>query len=338
MSTNPLYSRLAILLVAGWLFATGAPAQQDATPRLQLPIQCEPNRNCWIANHVDLDPGPGARDHACGAVTYEKHTGVDFALRDLATMQQGVAVLAAAGGTVSGVRDGVVDANVREQGREAVAGRECGNGVALDHGGGWTTQYCHLRQGSVRVRKGEHVGAGQPLGLVGMSGLSEYPHLHFTLRQGKRVVDPFGGVEGAACASAGTARWSPETLAQLPYRRGVIYNLGFADGIPPIEQVRGGTARASELSAVGTKLTLWVEVFAVAPGDTLWLRLYAPDGRKLSEKKVVFERRQARIFRAIGSKDGARWLTGVYRGEAVMVLAGRAQPEPYALGTSVTLK
>jgi hypothetical protein len=338
MSAHFLFLRFVLPLVTCGLFTAGATAQQGEAPRLQLPMQCEPNRNCWIANHVDLDPGPAARDYACGAVTYEKHTGVDFALRDLATMQQGVAVLAAAGGTVSGVRDGVADANVREQGREAVAGRECGNGVALDHGGGWTTQYCHLRQGSVRVRKGEHVAAGQPFGLVGMSGLSEYPHLHFALRQGKRVVDPFGGVEGAACAPAGTARWSPETLAQLPYRRGVVYNLGFADGIPPIEQVRGGTGRASELPTAGTKLTLWVEAFAVVPGDTLWLRIYAPDGRKLSEKKVVFDRRQARIFRAIGSKDGARWPAGVYRGEAVMVLAGRAQPEPYALGTSVTLK
>ena len=41
-----------------------------------------------------------------------------------------------------------------------------GNGVVIDHGGGWISQYSHLRSGSVRVHPGDRVSAGQPLGLV----------------------------------------------------------------------------------------------------------------------------------------------------------------------------
>ena len=37
-------------------------------------------------------------------------------------------------------------------GPTATAGRNCGNGVTLDHGDGWQTQYCHMRRGSVAVK------------------------------------------------------------------------------------------------------------------------------------------------------------------------------------------
>ena len=68
----------------------------------------------------------------------------------------------------------------------------------IEHGEGWTTQYCHMRQGSVRVRKGDRVAAGAPLGFVGLSGGSEFPHLHIVARHDDRVVDPFTGSEMTA--------------------------------------------------------------------------------------------------------------------------------------------
>ena len=155
---------------------------------LDLPLACTPGRDCWIAHHVDHEPGPGLRDHACGTLTYDGHDGVDFALPDLAAMEAGVPVLAAAAGIVRAVRDGEVDQRVEERGREAVAGRECGNGVLLDHGAGWQTQYCHLRRGSVAVAPGDRVTAGTRLGLVGLSGLTSFPHLHFEVRRAGREI------------------------------------------------------------------------------------------------------------------------------------------------------
>jgi hypothetical protein len=46
---------LALLVTVLPLAASAAP------PSLILPLACVPNRDCWIANHVDLEPGPGIR-------------------------------------------------------------------------------------------------------------------------------------------------------------------------------------------------------------------------------------------------------------------------------------
>jgi murein DD-endopeptidase MepM/ murein hydrolase activator NlpD len=54
-----------------------------------------------------------------------------------------------------------------------------GNHVILDLGGGRHAFYAHLQPGSIRVRVGDRVRAGQVLGLVGNSGNSTEPHLHF---------------------------------------------------------------------------------------------------------------------------------------------------------------
>jgi murein DD-endopeptidase MepM/ murein hydrolase activator NlpD len=59
-----------------------------------------------------------------------------------------------------------------------------GDSVVLDHGNGEFSLYAHLKPGSVRVRKGEHVARGQQLGEVGSSGNSTEPHLHFQVCDG----------------------------------------------------------------------------------------------------------------------------------------------------------
>ena len=59
-----------------------------------------------------------------------------------------------------------------------------GNAVVLDLGGGRFALYAHLQPGSLRVRVGDHVTRGQTLGLVGNSGNSSAPHLHFHVMDG----------------------------------------------------------------------------------------------------------------------------------------------------------
>ncbi|MEI9980776.1 MAG: M23 family metallopeptidase [Edaphobacter sp.] len=54
-----------------------------------------------------------------------------------------------------------------------------GNCVILDLGGGRFAMYAHLQPGSIKVRVGERVKLGQEVGLVGDSGNSVVPHLHF---------------------------------------------------------------------------------------------------------------------------------------------------------------
>ncbi|MFD7128139.1 MULTISPECIES: M23 family metallopeptidase [Streptomyces] len=64
------------------------------------------------------------------------------------------------------------------------AHRIIGNHVILDLGGGTFAVYAHVRRGSLRVKAGDTVRAGQRLGRVGNSGNTTEPHLHFHLMDG----------------------------------------------------------------------------------------------------------------------------------------------------------
>ena len=88
----------------------------------------------------------------------------------------GAEVRAAAAGKVFAVKDEFPDSPVGRPGDFLKA-----NYVCIDHGRGEFTLYAHLKNGSIKVSKGRRVKAGQLLGLVGNSGSSGSPHLHFCL-------------------------------------------------------------------------------------------------------------------------------------------------------------
>lgn len=139
----------------------------------ELPVACAMGKVCSIQKYVDHDPGPERVDYACGRMSLDGDQGTDFRVPDFVTMDRGVAVIAAAPGVVKSVRDGMADVSVREIGQAALGGRLAGNGVVIDHGEGWETQYSHLRQGSVAVKPGDRLDTGQRLGLFGLSGNTE---------------------------------------------------------------------------------------------------------------------------------------------------------------------
>jgi murein DD-endopeptidase MepM/ murein hydrolase activator NlpD len=70
----------------------------------------------------------------------------------------------------------------------AGGGGDLGTHVQLDHGHGVRSIYGHLRK--VEVKKGQRVEKGQVVGLVGSTGRSTGPHLHYEVRVGGRAVDP----------------------------------------------------------------------------------------------------------------------------------------------------
>jgi len=67
-----------------------------------------------------------------------------------------------------------------------------GNHVILDIGGGRYAFYAHLRPGTLRVKVGDRVRRGQVLGLVGNSGNSTEPHLHFHISDGNSPLGSEG--------------------------------------------------------------------------------------------------------------------------------------------------
>lgn len=62
-----------------------------------------------------------------------------------------------------------------------------GNFVVIDHGNGEFSQMGHMLRGSVKVHVGDWVRQGQPLGQVGESGTSLFPHLHYQLVAGAGI-------------------------------------------------------------------------------------------------------------------------------------------------------
>jgi murein DD-endopeptidase MepM/ murein hydrolase activator NlpD len=93
----------------------------------------------------------------------------------------GADALAVADAVVVGVKDGIPENIPGATSRAVPITLETvgGNYVILDLGRGRYAFYAHLRPGSLRVKTGDKVRRGQVLGLVGNSGNSTEPHLHF---------------------------------------------------------------------------------------------------------------------------------------------------------------
>ena len=296
-------------MLAGASFALHA----GDPPRLGLPIDCVPGESCWVVNYVDEDAGPGARDYTCGPQTYDGHTGTDIAIRDLGEMRRGVAVLAAAAGTVLATRDGVADRRFDRSSAGEVSGRECGNGVVIDHGEGWRTQYCHMRNGSVAVKRGDRVERGAKLGLVGLSGRSEFPHVHLDLRRAGRRMDPFTGrVAPSDCAGPDEPLWTTEAAAALRYRPVSIYDAGVAGALPEVARLHEGE-RGAPPRRDSALLAAWVALYHVRAGDEIVLTLSDPAGRVVLEARRRLERTQARRIEIAAARRAAdSWQAGHY--------------------------
>lgn len=125
--------------------------------RLALPLACNSEDACTIQNYVDLDSGPGLKDFGCGVLTYDGHRGTDLQLQNLRRMKAGVPVVAAAPGVVRAARDEMPDTCKTGYDAAGETERAPGNAVVVEHGGGWTTFYGHLRQGSVTALPGNRV-------------------------------------------------------------------------------------------------------------------------------------------------------------------------------------
>jgi hypothetical protein len=304
----------------------GAPAPGAATaPTLELglPLRCTPGEDCWVVRHVDRDPGPGFADHRCGALGSDGHDGTDFALPDPARMRSGV--LAAAAGVVRAVRDGVPDQPPNGRLQHEFGRQNCGNGVLVAHEAGWETQYCHLHQGSVRVRPGEAVAAGQELGLVGMSGEANFPHVHLSVRHDGRPIDPFSGLGmEALCAQAGTALWRRDLQPLLEYREVPIAVVGLTDRVPEHEAIVAGTAAATALGRGSPALVGYVLGYGLRPGDRIGIAITGPDGAVVGRARFTVEEEAPRATRSAGRKAPPEgWPPGTYRVEASVERDGR---------------
>ncbi|MBO6947586.1 MAG: M23 family metallopeptidase [Rhodospirillales bacterium] len=311
-------------LVLGSAYAHAEP------PTLSLPAACEIGTSCWLVNFVDHDPGPGATDYRCGGLSYDTHKGTDIAIRNDAAMSSGIDVLAAAPGKVAGTRDGMGNSTKADlESATALRGRDCGNGVRIEHEDGWSTQYCHMMKGSIRVRTGDVVERGQVIGMIGRSGRTEFPHIHLSLRQGERVIDPFTGESNiTACDTAEYGMgslWDPALKAALAYPGPQPFHLGFASKRPKTAEIESGALNRSTFPPDTGALVFFAEAFSLKKDDVVTLTLTAPDGSIVADHTVTLDRPLAKGHWFTGRKRrGTGWETGLYTGTITITRDGVA--------------
>jgi len=137
-------------------------------------------------------------------------------------------LLAVGAGTVVATKDGIIE-NVPFNPKMAVPitlETVGGNHVIIDLGGGVYGFYAHLIPGSLRVKVGDKVRAGQVIGLLGNSGNSTAPHLHFHLGDRNSPLGteglPFAideYVKLGKVAGLGQDRWVPGGEPEATRRR-----------------------------------------------------------------------------------------------------------------------
>jgi hypothetical protein len=93
-------------------------------------------------------------------------------------------IYSVADGTVVTVEDGLPEQVPGKLPEDATIKMAGGNHVVVDIGGGHYAFYAHMQPGSLRVKVGDKVKAGQVLGLLGNSGNTDSPHLHFHIMDG----------------------------------------------------------------------------------------------------------------------------------------------------------
>jgi murein DD-endopeptidase MepM/ murein hydrolase activator NlpD len=215
------------------------PARPGTPPPLRLPVRAAPTLSAADihvrSNFVDHAAGPGAlSDFFCYGRSYDlsnyDHSGTDFAAWPFGWKrmdEDAILVVAAAGGILVGREDGADD-------RSCTLGSQPWNAAYIRHDDGSFAWYGHLKRGTViDAPLGSRIAAGDVLGIVGSSGSSTGPHLHFELRAADNsILDPFfDGSSGHDCnPTVSGSLWE----AQPPYYDSAILLLTVGDAPPDV--------------------------------------------------------------------------------------------------------
>jgi len=296
-------------------------------PLFSAPLDCVAGEECLIQQYVDLDPSDKFKDFSCGLASYDGHKGTDFRLLNARLYHKGVFVIASAPGTVLRLRDGVRDKRiVTKADLENVKNKECGNGVVIDHGQGFVGQYCHLKRGSIQVKPGQKIARGDKIGLVGLSGKTQMPHVHLTLRYKGKVVDPFVGVlpNKNSCGMGNAPLWTEKVLSDFPYQTSQILEAGFTS-----HHFQSGQREAvifdDQVGPSSSKLLFFVRLMNFQKGDVLSLTITDPQGSVFATQKYQApNRNKARYMGFVGKKRraGQAWALGRYVGKVIVSRGG----------------
>lgn len=284
---------------------------------LELPIDCEIGKSCFIQKYPDANQGKSYRDYRCGMLTNDGHKGTDFRLMDYDSLNAGVDVFASAAGKVIDVRNYMPDVNADLVDVKSVWNRGYGNMVLIDHGKGLKTLYAHLRRDSIPVKIGDLVRANDILGKVGMSGLTDYPHLHFEILLNNKRIDPFTNrnIETKCGVSAQQSLWKSD----IPYHASYLIRLGLFDQRLNRHALEYKIYENARLRTSAKALVLNAYIAGIQKGDKYRVRLFHNNNdTPFYDKEGTYEENKAFAIISGGRKNtGKPWPKGQYRGELI---------------------
>ncbi|WP_317207311.1 peptidoglycan DD-metalloendopeptidase family protein [Epilithonimonas sp. JDS] len=260
--------------------------QEDKTlahPLFIWPVKKNPNtkyNNVWsISNHVDHNSAyPNkVQDWNCGARTYDTADGYNHMGIDIFTWPFGwymmdndqAHAIAAADGIIIGKDNGNYD-------RNCSFGNGDWNAVYIQHGDGSVSWYGHLKNNSLTSKGvGSFVSAGEYLGVVGSSGNSTGPHLHFEVyNNNNQLVDTYSG----SCNT-----WSSSTdswwASQKPYVDPKINGI-FTHSDTAVFDNGCGTQETTNFKDsfnTGEKVMVYMYFADLPVGKSINLKLIRPD-------------------------------------------------------------
>jgi hypothetical protein len=264
-----------------------SPESEHPDPLLQWPVRkaigvTDPAIEA-ISNFVDQDASEaGLLDFDCGDRTYDGHRGLDVYIAPFSWYKmerdEGI-VVAAAGGTI-------VDKVGDQPERSCVIGdsSDGNNLVVIQQDNGALALYAHMRTGSLTAKPvGATVTVGEYLGVIGSSGNSSGPHLHFEVGfwelEGSQQVwkhrDPFAG----ACNATNLDSWWAQ---QPPYYDSML--LDIATHSAPPERPECPT----------TEIPNYSDNFSA--GETLYLAIYLRDQLRNQQASLAIRRPNGSVF------------------------------------------
>ena len=237
-----------------------------------------------LTNFVDHAAAAGVlSDYYCYGRTYDltdyDHSGTDFAAWPFGWLrmdQQEVLVVAAAEGVLVGREDGADDRSCTMSGLPW-------NAAYVRHDDGTIAWYGHLKRGSVTTKPiGARIVAGEMLGVVGSSGSSTGPHLHFELRTAENaLIDPyFDGSAGHDCNPTTSSSWWE---SQPPYYDSAMLQVTIGDAspvFPTCPNPETPNIRSEFVLDPAMGATVYVSVYYrdLLFGQTTDYEVYQPDG------------------------------------------------------------
>jgi hypothetical protein len=278
-----LDSSKAVLYKAGILKApvAGAKAQLFQLPMKQMDGLSDPGFYS-ISGYVDHNPNyPNqVMDYNCGNLSYDLSSGYNHAGTDFYSWPFGwfkmefdeVEVVAAAPGTILYKEDGHYDHNCSMN-------SALWNAVYIEHADGSEAWYGHLKNGSLTTKAvGSTVAAGEFLGIMGSSGSSTGPHLHFEVYdQFGFLIDPFYG----PCNSYNTETWWASQEEYMHSAVNLIATHKELPYFPPCPQTEFPN-RCDQFN-VGDTVYLATYLKNFMTGDTVYYQIFLPNTSLWSE-------------------------------------------------------